>query len=74
MIIDTMKLREMVNCRDDNVDFERCSAARLNSLEKIAIDSMRVIEEVENLAQQLYREKMGNLSNNQIKNIHGRGA
>ncbi len=56
MIIDTLKLKIMVNNRDDKIDMEKCSMAKLNQLEKRAIDSIKIIEAVEFLAQDLERE------------------
>lgn len=58
MIIDTLKLKVMANNRDDDIDFEKCSMTKLNMLEKRVIDSIKIIEAVEFLAQDLEKERI----------------
>lgn len=58
MIIDTIKLKVLVNNRDDEIDMEKCSMSKLASLETRAIKSIEAIETVEFLAQDLFREKV----------------
>ena len=67
MIIDTVQLKIMVNRRDDGVDFNTCSMARLNALEKRAVDSIAAIETVEFLAQDLLKEKLNEQKNTGIQ-------
>ena len=57
MIIDTTELRVLANNRDDNIDFEKCSMEKLNFMEKRVIESIKIIEAVEFLAQDLKKEK-----------------
>jgi hypothetical protein len=62
MIIDTEKLKTAVQCRDDNVDWEKCSMSSLNYMEKRCLHSLGLIENVENLYTQLIIGTAENIS------------
>lgn len=53
MIIDTDKLKQAVDDRDRDVDFEHCSIQRLNHLESRALKDYAVIERIEEMSKEL---------------------
>lgn len=57
MIIDTEKIRQQIHERDDklfpNVNWDTCSMSFLNQREKAAVDDLKLIDEIESLANYL---------------------
>jgi hypothetical protein len=59
MIINLKQLTRIVNERDDNVNFETCDINVINRLEERAIKAYKIINDIEELANELFEINKG---------------